>query len=104
MDANVGISIYQFYLALLLFADDMVLFSDNRIGLQSGLDKLLEFEYCNNWGLIVNVEKTKCLVFKKMVEKMHLIDGIIMERKLKLLQLLNILVLYFQIQVNFLKV
>ena len=62
-DANVGISIYQFYLALLLFADDMVLFSDNRFGLQRGLDKL--YEYCNNWGLIVNVEKTKCLVFKK---------------------------------------
>ena len=41
----------------------MVLFSDNRFGLQRGLDKL--YEYCNNWGLIVNVEKTKCLVFKK---------------------------------------
>ena len=63
VDANVGISIYQFYLALLLFADDMVLFSDNRFGLQTGLDKV--YEYCNNWGLIVNVEKTKCLVFKK---------------------------------------
>ena len=22
-------------------------------------------EYCNKWGLIVNVEKTKCIAFKK---------------------------------------
>ena len=56
-DPNIGISIYQFYLALLLFADDMVLFSHNRFGLQAGLVKLNE--YCNNCGLIVNVEKTK---------------------------------------------
>ena len=62
-DPNIGISIYQFYLSLLLFADGMVLFSHNRFGLQTGLDKL--YEYCNNWGLIVNVEKTKCLAFKK---------------------------------------
>ena len=46
-----------------MFADDTVLFSDNRFGLQSGLDKL--HEYYNNWGLFVNVEKTKCLVYKK---------------------------------------
>ena len=66
-DANIGISIYQFYLALLLFADDMVLFSDNRFGLQAGLNKL--YDYCKDWGLIVNVEKTKCLAFKKNGKK-----------------------------------
>ena len=62
-DPSLGIGIFHFYIALLLFADDMVLFSSNRFGLQAGLDRLLE--YCNNWGLVVNVEKTKCLVFKK---------------------------------------
>ena len=41
----------------------MALICDTREGLQSGLNKL--YEYCNNWGLVVNVEKTKCLVFKK---------------------------------------
>ena len=66
-DANIGISIYQFYLALLLFADDMVLFSDNRFGLQAGLDRL--YDYCTDVGLIVNVEKTKCLAFKKNGKK-----------------------------------
>ena len=62
-DPLVGISVFQFYIALLLFADDMALICDSREGLQSGLNKL--YEYCNNWGLLVNVDKTKCLVFKK---------------------------------------
>ena len=62
-DPNVGISIYQFFIILLLFADDMALFSDSRSGLQKGLDKLQK--YCVDWGLTVNVEKTKCIVFKK---------------------------------------
>ena len=41
----------------------MALICDTREGLQSGLNKL--YEYCNNWGLVFNVEKTKYLVFKK---------------------------------------
>ena len=49
-------------MVLILFADDMALFSDNRFGLQQGLDRL--HDYCNTWGLTVNVEKTKCMVFK----------------------------------------
>ena len=61
-DPNVGISIYQFFMILILFADDMVFFSDNRFGLQKSLDKF--YDYCANWGLEVNVEKTKCMVFK----------------------------------------
>ena len=61
-DPNVGISIYQFFMILILFADDMVFFSDNRFGLQRSLDKF--HNYCEHWGLEVNVEKTKCMVFK----------------------------------------
>ena len=62
-DPRVGISFYQIYVILLLFADDMVLFSESRQGLQQGLNRL--HEYCVNWGLSVNANKTKCLVFKK---------------------------------------
>ena len=62
-DQTVGINIYDFYLILLLFADDMVLFSHSKQGLQRGLDRL--YNYCVDWGLIVNIQKTKCLVFKK---------------------------------------
>lgn len=61
-DPNVGITIFDFFMLLILFADDMVLLSETKKGLQKGLDKL--YDYCNDWGLSVNVEKTKCLVFK----------------------------------------
>ena len=50
-------------LFLLLFADDMVLFSYTVDGLQSLLNKL--HAYCNMWGITVNVEKTVAMVFKK---------------------------------------
>ena len=63
IDQNIGINIYDFYLILLLFADDMVLFSHSKQGLQRGLDRF--YNYCVDWGLIVNIQKTKCLVFKK---------------------------------------
>ncbi len=62
-DPSVGLSFYQIYLVLLLFADDMVLFSESRQGLQQGLNRL--HDYCVYWGLTVNANKTKCLVFKK---------------------------------------
>ena len=42
---------------ILLFADDMVLFSESRIGLQNGINRLNS--YCIDWGLQVNVNKTK---------------------------------------------
>ena len=35
--------------------------------MQAGLDKL--HDYCKDWGLIVNIEKTKCLAFKKNGKK-----------------------------------
>ena len=47
----------------LMFADDIVLFSDSSIGLQNSLDKLKS--YCEKWHLTVNTEKTKVLIFNK---------------------------------------
>ena len=61
-DPTVGVTIFDFFMLLILFADDMVLLSETKQGLQRGLNKLND--YCNDWGLSVNVEKTKCLVFK----------------------------------------
>lgn len=49
-------------LAILLFADDIALFSYSHAGLQKQLDILAEF--CSARGLSVNVKKTKALVFE----------------------------------------
>ena len=82
------IYIYQLYLTLLLFADDMVLIFDNPFGLHTTLDKL--HDYFNNWGIIVNVEKTKCLIFKKNGRNSLVDIFFIIEKKLKLQKLSNI--------------
>ena len=47
---------------LLLFADDLALFSLSHAGLQAQLDILQDF--CKARGLVVNVKKTKVIVFE----------------------------------------
>mgnify|MGYP002259916051 CR=1 FL=1 len=54
-------SVFQVF--LLLFADDVVLFSSTVIGLQRQINEL-EL-YCQKWNLKVNRDKTKVIVFKK---------------------------------------
>ena len=45
----------------LLYADDLVLLSESPEGLQKSLSKLSS--YCEEWGLQINISKTKSLVF-----------------------------------------
>ena len=47
----------------LSWADDLILMSRSKAGLQRCLDKLRD--YCVKWGLEVNVTKTKTMVFAK---------------------------------------
>ena len=58
-----GVSLNQLCIILLLFADDMVLFSKDPNELQLLLSKL--YRYSLEWGLKVNTAKTKILVFEK---------------------------------------
>ena len=48
---------------LLLFADDMVIIGNSPTDLQNKLNNLAE--YCKKWGLTVNINKTKAMVFRK---------------------------------------
>ncbi len=59
---------------MLLYADDIVLFSDSVGGVQKLLNVLSEF--CLKWGMEVNLDKTKFMVFRnggiiKNVEKVY---------------------------------
>jgi len=45
----------------LLFADDAILLSTSKEGLQRSLVKL--HKYCSEWGLVVNTNKTKAITF-----------------------------------------
>jgi hypothetical protein len=49
---------------LLLFADDLVLTSELKVGLQQQLDVLQQF--CAKCGLTMNVKKTKVIVFNSV--------------------------------------
>ena len=58
-----GISIDDLKLYLLLYADDSVIFSSTREGLQMGLGVLQD--HCTKWRLLINTDKTKVMVFRK---------------------------------------
>ena len=62
-NVDAGITLEQLSLYLILFADDMVIFSDTPEGLQLSLDRLQR--YCDSWNLTVNSDKTKVMVFRK---------------------------------------
>ena len=48
---------------LLLYADDTVLLADNQTNLQNALKCLAD--YCDDWKLDVNTEKTNIVIFSK---------------------------------------
>ena len=50
------------YINHLLYADDLALISDTVFGLQRQLNILAD--YCEAWGLTVNIEKTNIIVFR----------------------------------------
>ena len=62
-NTNSGILIDDIVLNILLFADDMAIFGNNPEDLQNNLNLL--HDYCNTWGLEVNGDKTKIMVFRK---------------------------------------
>ena len=49
------------HISCLLYADDLVLLSNSEKGLQNCITKLSSF--CKDWGMNVNLDKTKSLVF-----------------------------------------
>ncbi len=51
----------------LMYADDLVILSNSKDGLQNSLNNLQN--YCNDWRLRINVNKTKVMVFNKLGRK-----------------------------------
>lgn len=47
----------------LLFADDIIILSETKEGLQNALNKL--HDYCLKWRLIINPDKSKVMIFNK---------------------------------------
>ena len=51
----------------LFYADDLIILSRSKLGLQNCLNKLSS--YCNTWMLKINPKKTKIMVFQKGTKK-----------------------------------
>ena len=56
-----GINVDMFKLFLILYADDIVIFANCK--LQISLNVL--YEYCQRWNMIVYINKTKVMIFRK---------------------------------------
>ena len=54
---------------VLLYADDTVIFSESKEGMQSALN--IFQSYCDKWKLTVNVNRTKVLAFSKRKSKQN---------------------------------
>ena len=54
----------------LLYADDIVILSQTKTGLQNKLDRL--YDYCSAWGLQINRDKTKVIIFTRTDPKQKL--------------------------------
>ena len=68
-------------LYVLLYADDTILLSENRLDMQDAIDATVE--YCSKNELRINIEKTKCIIFSKgKVRKTNTfyINGQVIER------------------------
>ena len=60
-NVNSGLTLDEISYIIMLFADDMVLFGKDVMDLQNSLDLL--YDYCQTWGLTVNPDKSKIVVF-----------------------------------------
>ena len=57
-------------LSSLFYADDLIILSQSKLGLQNCLNSLSSF--CNSWMLNINPKKTKIMIFQKSTKKMRL--------------------------------
>ena len=53
----------------LLFADDIIIFSETKEGLQNSINNFSK--YCDKWQLTVNIKKTKSMVFQRRLSKVE---------------------------------
>jgi len=65
---NGGISIGNIKVSILLYADDLVLVSENEEELQNMLNIL--YKWCLKWQVKVNIEKSKIVHFRKQKRKL----------------------------------
>ena len=87
-----GLKIGDIYLAYLLFADDIVLFSEFAKSLQAQID--LFYKYCEIWNLIISIAKTKIVIYNQIYAK-HSFSFTLAENTLEIVDKYTYLGLWF---------
>ena len=64
LNPKYGLKVGDIYLAYLLFADDIVLFSEFAESLQAQID--LFYKYYEIWNLIISIAKTKIVIYNQI--------------------------------------
>ena len=64
---NCGVWLENYFMPGLMFADDIVLFSEDKEALQTAMDRL--HTYCSEWKLRVNKNKAKVVAFSNSPKK-----------------------------------
>ena len=67
LNPKYGLKIGDIYLAYLLFADDIVPFSELAESLQAQID--LFYKCCEIWNLIISIAKTKIVIYNQIYAK-----------------------------------
>ena len=67
LNPKYGLKIGDLYLVYLLFADDIVFFSEFAENLQSQIE--LFYKYCEIWNLIISIAKTKIVIYNQIYAK-----------------------------------
>ena len=62
-NTGAGVTVNDMKIFLLLYADDVLVFSETPTGLQSGINELQT--YCERWKLTLNTTKSRIVVFCK---------------------------------------
>ena len=97
LDQGQGIPVDTLLIVYLLFADDLVLFSDSANGLQKQLIAL--YKYASLWHILVIIPKTKVLIFNKRhtseCDNFYYGDNVIKKQ----LKNINTLVLYIVLDI-----
>lgn len=62
-DQSYPLKLIESQIGSLLFADDLLILSESKEGLQNSLNNLSK--YCDTWQLNVNINKTKSMIFKQ---------------------------------------
>ena len=81
LNLKYGLEIGDIYLAYLLFADDIVLFSEFAESLQAQID--LFYKYCEIWNLILSIAITKIVIYNQIYAK-HSFSFILAENTLEI--------------------